>query len=197
MHKKLYPQIIDALVDKGYIVIKNALEKELVSGLITELKDEKDFTRAGISGAGDLHLDSTKRRDKIHWLDGKTIFQDRYLNFTDTLKEHLNRELFLGLKYYESHFAIYDRGDFYEKHLDAFRNSKNRVVTTVFFLNENWGKSDGGELIVYDKNDNILAQITPELNTLVVFMSEVFPHEVKPTNRKRYSIAGWFRVDRF
>lgn len=30
---------------------------------------------------------------------------------------------------------------------------------------------------------------------MVVFLSEKFPHEVLKANRKRYSIAGWFRVD--
>ncbi len=196
MYQKLYSQITDALVNDGYIIITDALDKKLPVALYNEVKDEKDFKRAGISGASDLHLDSNRRRDKIHWLAKDMGAQSDFLVFADGLKEYLNRELYIGLSYYESHFAIYDEGDFYETHLDCFKNSKNRVVTTVYYLNEDWGKDDGGELVVYNENNNFLAKVMPDANTLVVFMSEKFPHEVLPAKRKRYSIAGWFRVDK-
>lgn len=107
----------------------------------------------------------------------------------------MNRHFYLGLKYYESHFSLYEVGDFYEKHLDAFKNSKNRVVTSVYYLNEDWSNGEGGELIIYDKNDIQIKKVMPNMNTLVIFMSEVFPHEVLPARVKRHSIAGWFRVD--
>ena len=196
MYEKLYSNITDALVEDGYIIIQNALQKELSSKLLNAAKNETDFKRAGISGAGDLHLDNDRRRDKIHWIDESESSQKEFLEFTDGLKEYLNRSLYLGLTYYESHFAIYNKGDFYETHLDAFKNSKNRVVTTVYYLNDEWGDSDGGELIVYDKNNKEIAKVIPNANTLVVFMSEKFPHEVLSANKKRYSIAGWFRVDK-
>jgi len=196
MYEKLYSNITDALVENGYIVIQNALDKNLSSKLLKSAQNEPDFIRAGISGAGDLHLDNQRRRDKIHWLDKRDEAQKEFLEFTEGLREYLNRSLYLGLSYYESHFAIYDKGDFYETHLDAFKNSKNRVVTTVYYLNDEWNEDDGGELIVYDEDENYLAKVAPNSNTLVVFMSEKFPHEVLATNRKRYSIAGWFRVDK-
>lgn len=196
MNEKLYSKITDALVNDGYIIIKNALKPELSTTLLNFAKEEKDFRRAGISGAGDLHLDGSRRRDKIHWLEEDGLTQSHFLEFADGLREYLNRELYLGLSYYESHFAIYDEGDFYETHLDAFKNSKNRVVTTVFYLNDEWSESDGGELIVYDENNKFLAKVTPDANTLVLFLSDKFPHEVLPAKKKRYSIAGWYRVDR-
>ncbi len=197
MQTKLYSQITDALVNDGYIVIQNALGSNLASSLHIEASQEKDFKRAGISGKSDLHVDSDRRRDKIHWLETTGKAQGEFLSFANGLKEHLNKELYLGLTYYESHFAIYGEGDFYETHLDCFKNSKNRVVTTVYYLNEDWGEDDGGELVVYDENNKFLAKVPPEADTLIVFMSEKFPHEVLPTcKRKRYSIAGWFRVDK-
>ena len=196
MYEKIYSEITDSLVDNGYIIIENALQNELSLKLLNAAKNEPDFKRAGISGAGDLHLDNQRRRDKIHWLDKRDEAQKEFLEFTEGLREYLNRSLYLGLSYYESHFAIYDKGDFYETHLDAFKNSKNRVVTTVYYLNDEWNEDDGGELIVYDEDENYLAKVAPNSNTLVVFMSEKFPHEVLATNRKRYSIAGWFRVDK-
>ena len=196
MNEKLYSKITDALVTDGYIIIENALSSELTTNLLDFSKEEKDFKRAGISGAGDLHLDNNRRRDKIHWIDATNEAQKEFLEFADGLKEYLNRSLYLGLTYYESHFAIYDKGDFYETHLDAFKNSKNRVVTTVYYLNDEWSENDGGELIVYDENNEKIAKVIPNANTLVVFMSEKFPHEVLSANKKRYSIAGWFRVDK-
>ena len=196
MYEKLYSKITDSLVENGYIIIENALEQELSSKLLNSAKNEIDFKRAGISGAGDLHLDNSRRRDKIHWLDDSESSQQEFLKFADGLREYLNSSLYLGLSYYESHFAIYNKGDFYETHLDCFKNSKNRVVTTVYYLNETWNENDGGELIVYDENNKKIAKVLPNANTLVVFMSEKFPHEVLPANRKRYSIAGWFRIDK-
>ena len=196
MYHKLYEDIADTLVSDGYIVIDNALTPKLPIELQKFSETLTDFKLAGISGSGDLHLDKNRRRDKIHWLDEDDGVQSQFLDFTNGLKEFLNRELFMGLSYYESHFAIYDKGDFYETHLDAFKNSKNRVLTTVYYLNDEWKESDGGELVVYDEDNKFLAKVMPKANTLVVFMSEKFPHEVLPAKRKRYSIAGWFRVDK-
>ena len=196
MYEKIYSKITDSLVDNGYIIIENALQKELPSKLLNAAKNETDFKRAGISGAGDLHLDNERRRDKIYWIDESESSQKEFLEFADGLREYLNRSLYLGLSYYESHFAIYDIGDFYETHVDAFKNSKNRVVTTVYYLNEEWNENDGGELIVYDKNNKEITKVIPNANTLVVFMSEKFPHEVLSANKKRYSVAGWFRIDK-
>ncbi len=196
MHTMLYEKITDALVKDGYIVITDALKESVSRDLLEYAKNESNFKRAGISGGADLHIDSRRRRDKINWLSEDGSIQSRFLDFANGLSEYLNRELFLGLNYYEAHFAVYENGAFYEKHLDCFKNFKNRVVTTVYYLNDNWSDGDGGELIVYDENDSYLAKVMPESNTLVVFMSEKFPHEVLPAVEKRYSIAGWFRVDK-
>ena len=196
MYKNLYSKITDALVNDGYIIITDALDEKLPPSLKQFTLNEKDFKRAGISAKGDVHLDNERRRDKIHWLEEDSASQSDFLDFADGLREYLNRELYLGLSYYESHFAIYDEGDFYERHLDSFKNSKNRVVTTVYYLNEEWGENDGGELVVYDEENNFLAKVKPNANTLVVFMSEKFPHEVLAAKKKRLSIAGWFRIDK-
>ena len=192
----LYENITQALVTDGYIIIDDAFKSDLAKRLLELASIEKGFKEAGISGSSDVHLDKKRRKDKIHWLDEDGGVQSEFLTFAKGLQEYLNKELYLGLSYYESHFAIYEDGDFYEKHLDAFKNSKNRVVTTVFYLNEEWKDADGGELIVYDEDDSLLTKVAPISNTLVVFMSEKFPHEVLVTNKKRYSIAGWFRVDK-
>ena len=196
MYENLYPQIIDALVKDGYIIITDALDPQLATNLKQFALDETNYKQAGISSNSDLHLDKNRRRDKIQWLSDNEVSQSEFLAFSNTLKEKLNRELYLGINYYESHFAIYGEGDFYETHIDAFKHSKNRVVTTVYYLNDDWDEKDGGELIIYDENNNFLTKVVPHANTLIVFLSDKFPHEVKPAKKKRYSIAGWFRVDK-
>jgi len=196
MNEELHTKIVDALVSDGYIVIENALSSELIMALENSAKNAVTFKKAGISAAGDLHLDANRRRDKISWLDEDDSVMSEYLAFANALKERLNRELYLGLSYYEAHFALYGEGDFYEKHLDAFRGSKNRVVTTVLYLNQEWDEANGGELIIYDEEDRAITKVIPKAGTLVVFLSDKFPHEVLPSKVKRHSIAGWFRIDK-
>lgn len=195
MYKNLYSQITDALVDDGYIVVKNALDKNLSQELSLLAKNTTAYKKAGVSTSASV--DVNRRRDKIFWLDVEDEATERYLAFAEGLKEYLNQNLYLGLKYYEAHFARYDKDDFYEKHFDAFKHSKNRIVTTVYYLNEDWQEDNGGELVIYDKNCTRINAVIPEANTLVVFMSEEFPHEVLKSKSQRYSIAGWFRIDRY
>jgi len=196
MNQDMYLKIMDALVEDGYIVLKDALSKELCSSLLQDAQNQKSFKSAGISSTNKLHIDRSKRSDKTIWLDEDGGAKSEYLMFSAELRDKLNQELYLGIKYYEAHYALYEEGDFYEKHLDAFKGSKNRVVTTVLYLNEEWREKDGGELVIYDKNHKKIIKVTPTSGTLVVFLSDKFPHEVLVASSKRYSIAGWFRVDR-
>jgi SM-20-related protein len=193
MYENLYEKIADALVNDGYAVIEDALDTKLPQELLSTVEQTPDMRPAGVSSSA--VRDENRRRDKIKWLDADVPATKRYLDFTAQLQNYLNRTLFLGLRYYEAHFAVYEAGDFYEKHLDAFKNSKNRIVTTVYYLNETWNTEYGGELVIYNKQDEAVQKVLPKANTLVVFMSEDFPHEVLPTKVKRSSIAGWFRID--
>jgi SM-20-related protein len=193
-YEALYEKIISSLVEDGYIVIDDALESGVADALLAKAQKLPNYKKAGISKQS--AKDTNRRRDAIVWLDEDGACVSEYLSFAEGLRVYLNRSLYLGLRYYEAHFAHYEAGDFYEKHLDAFQNSKNRVVTTVLYLNDEWSEADGGALAIFDKEDDFLQHVLPKKNRLVVFMSEVFPHAVEPANRDRYSIAGWFRVDK-
>ena len=195
-NNQLFLEIIDALVDNGYSVIPNALNPELCHSLKITAQTQRNYRYAGISKSPRKHLDSRRRRDKISWLKEDSASQSHYLNFMQKLQEQLNHQLYLGINYYESHFAIYEKGAFYEKHIDAFKGGKNRVITTVYYLNDAWDEKDGGELIMYNEENQYINTIMPLANTLVIFLSEKFPHEVLPANKPRLSIAGWFRIDK-
>ncbi|TOO99893.1 SM-20 protein, partial [Vibrio parahaemolyticus] len=59
------------------------------------------------------------RSDKIQWLKpamGQPIAN--YLSKMEEIRQEVNRHFFLGLFEYEAHFAKYEKGDFYQKHLD-------------------------------------------------------------------------------
>lgn len=196
MSRELFEPIVDALVEDGYIVLKNALSLELTSALIKLSKNQTNYKNAGISDRTALHVDKNKRSDKTVWLDEDGSAISEYLSLMQELREYLNRSLFLGLSYHEAHFALYEKGDFYEKHLDTFKGKKSRIITTVFYLNGKWNKKNGGDLLIYDENNNMIKEVIPNAGTLVVFLSEKFPHEVLVSKAKRYSIAGWFGVAR-
>ncbi|MBD1584627.1 2OG-Fe(II) oxygenase [Pseudoalteromonas sp. S16_S37] len=158
---------------------------------------QKDFYKAGIGRQEDHIKNEQVRRDKIHWLDNKDPKEALFLSYMQDLKSYLNRRLFLGLFSYECHFAQYEPGAFYKKHLDAFKGETNRILSTVLYLNPNWQNTDGGELAIYDpqNHEQVLQIVTPNYGTLVTFLSDEFPHEVLAAKKTRYSIAGWFRVN--
>ncbi|HIP20246.1 MAG TPA: 2OG-Fe(II) oxygenase [Sulfurimonas sp.] len=195
MNSLIYEKVLVGLIENGYIVLKEALSKEMQNSLYKIAVNTNMYKQAGISSSNEKHIDNSKRRDKILWLDKDGSSVDEYLDFCEGLSGYLNRELYLGLNSYEAHFACYEEGDFYEKHLDSFSKNNTRIVTTVFYLNPEYKDSDGGNLVMYDKKANKLLSVAPKGGTLVVFLSDKFPHEVLPTYKKRYSIAGWFRSD--
>ncbi|MDW6019781.1 2OG-Fe(II) oxygenase [Vibrio plantisponsor] len=186
--------LLDSIAEKGWYVWDDFLTLEQVRLLKNCASD--DWQRARIGRNEDTQRASEIRRDKIQWLDsdmGQPV-QD-YLERMEFIRREVNQALFLGLFEYEAHFAQYEVGDFYKKHLDAFRGNESRKLTTVFYMNEDWRDANGGELKVYDLNDQLIQTIAPIAGRLVVFLSEQFPHEVLPAHAKRYSIAGWFRTN--
>ncbi|TNF08789.1 MAG: 2OG-Fe(II) oxygenase [Gammaproteobacteria bacterium] len=194
----VFGRIASDLHRQGFSVIPNALPEALAAGLFSQVlnMDSGDFSSAGIGRNTDLTLNQFVRRDEIHWIEGHSPPEQLWLTWTHRLQQYLNRRLFLGLFSYESHFAHYQPGDFYRKHLDAFRGEANRRLSTVAYLNPGWLPDDGGELVIYEPDtEQEITKVTPAYGTLVVFLSEEFPHEVLTAKRHRYSIAGWFRVN--
>ncbi|QVK23475.1 2OG-Fe(II) oxygenase [Shewanella dokdonensis] len=169
-----------------------ALLQQLQQRLVPQSGAE--FHHAAIGRGGQQQQNTSIRGDHIRWLNNAEQPDAQWLTLMEQLRVGLNQRLFMGLFDYESHYACYQPGAFYRKHVDALPGSRNRILTTVLFLNEQWGADDGGELQIFDMENNLLQQVVPEAGTLVIFLSECFPHEVLTTKRHRGSIAGWFRV---
>lgn len=199
----LFVQIADDLRGQGWSVIPNALPQALAEQLHGQIlgMGEADFSPAGVGRSADFTLNPFVRRDEILWIEGRTGAEKEWLQWSNRLRLFLNRRLFLGLFSFESHFAHYPPGAFYRKHVDAFRGNPrkdptNRVLSVVAYFNPGWLPEDGGELALYQEAEvEPFLRVTPAFGTLVVFLSEEVPHEVRPANRHRYSIAGWYRVN--
>ncbi len=194
----LFERIAQDLQQQGYSINHSALPPALGEALWQQLQqmNTAEFDRAGIGREQDHQLNGFVRTDEVCWIDGSSTAGGQWLEWAQSLQTYLNRRLFLGLFSFESHFAHYGCGDFYKRHLDAFKGEANRVLSLVVYLNPGWLPDDGGELVLYrDEQEGEGLRVTPAFGSVVVFLSEEFPHEVLPARRDRYSIAGWFRVN--
>lgn len=194
----LLESIADALAEQGYVVLNDFLPASLAQALHHDVLSMKQqaFKQASIGRQQMQQLNNQVRSDKIHWLNEDKEPQRSYLQLMDELRIALNQRLFLGLFDYESHYAHYAPGACYHRHVDAFKGSSNRLLSTVLYLNQDWRASDAGELLMFDdEQPSPFIMITPQFNTCVIFLSEQFPHEVRAAKCDRYSIAGWFRLN--
>ena len=194
----LFATIAQDLLTTGYSIRAGALPAAIAKDLLQHLHimPEQQFAPAGIGREQDHLLNRSGRKDTICWITGAAAAGRHWLDWAGALQIYLNRELFLGLFSFESHFAHYAKGAYYRRHIDAFRGDSNRVLSVVAYLNPCWLPADGGELVLYpDENYPDGLRVSPEMGTLAVFLSAEFEHEVLPATRDRYSVAGWFRVN--
>ncbi len=183
----------------GWFAQENFLQADLCHALRADLQNLQQagaLKQAGI-GRGDGHRRAPAiRTDQTYWLDGGSPAQAQLLAQMENLRQQINRALFLGLDSYEAHYASYQPGGFYKKHLDSFKGERNRILSTVLYLTPDWRAEEGGHLVIYDPQDHdrVCARVLPAQGTLACFLSEEIPHEVLPPTRERVSIAGWFRT---
>ncbi|MCD2451255.1 2OG-Fe(II) oxygenase [Methylicorpusculum oleiharenae] len=195
----LMDQLCQNLAEQGWGVLFDYFSPILIEDLRNEVINHAGstgLTQAGVGRGLDFMVDPSIRSDQTRWLSGETTAQSLYLEQMEHLRQGINRQLFLGLTYFECHFALYEPGTFYAKHKDSFRGAANRVLSTVSYLNPDWKDEDGGQLILFDPESGApTTRIKPEAGTLAVFLSEEIEHEVLMSHAQRFSIAGWFRVD--
>lgn len=189
--------IADTLADRGWVVIPEFLNSSDALELyhyVSSLADHA-WQTAAIGRGGQQTVNTKIRSDRIRWFSHNDLVERKYLTIMESLREGLNRELFMGLFDYEAHAAHYQPGAFYKKHLDAFKGRSNRILSTVLYINPTWNTQDGGQLVIYGKQGEVLTEILPTLGTMVIFLSDRFVHEVKAGQRDRFSVTGWFRLN--
>ena len=189
-------QIVDDLAERGWSQQNIFLPPSLTRELAAECRAraaQGELAPAAVGRGLAQEVREGIRGDHIQWLEpGQAPSCDQYMAVMDSLRQALNRALFMGLEDFESHFALYPPGAFYRKHVDRFRDDDKRVVSAVIYLNEDWEPEDGGQLRMYFK-DGVQYDVEPQAGCLVVFLSGDMPHEVMPATRDRLSLTGWFR----
>ena len=197
-NNSVFERIAYDIETQGYSIHLDALPPALTKQLHAHAlaMSMHKFQAAGIGRSDNYIQARSVRTDEICWINGDTDAGKQWLAWANELQRYLNRRLILGLFSFESHFSHYKPGAYYKRHVDAFKGETNRVLSLVLYLNSDWANDDGGELVLY-KNELDMngIKITPKLGTVSVFLSEEFPHEVLPTKRDRFAIAGWFRVN--
>jgi SM-20-related protein len=196
--EQLFARISSNLFTKGYSINVNCFPFELAQQLfqhVTCLPDQS-FVDAAIGRSRDQTKNTFVRSQKLSWINQDSIASTAWLQWAAHLQTYLNLHLFMGLFSFESHYSHYAPDDFYQRHYDAFKSKSGRTLSIIIYLNKDWLLSDGGELVLYqDNNDKVGIKVAPSFATVVVFLSSVFPHEVLRTHRHRYSIAGWFSTN--
>lgn len=193
-----FASAIEALANVNYAVIPDFLSPTMLYALHKELLQRQEngfFHAAEIGRSQNKTRKAHIRGDSICWLDPSFDVGAPYLLRMDELRQQINQAFFLGLRSFEGHYAHYEAGSRYQRHVDRHRDNDARIVSTVCYLNQDWPINAGGELHLFNGKNELLLSLPPQGSVLVLFMSADMPHEVLIAQRSRYSIAGWFRRD--
>ena len=181
-------QVLDDLNEYGFAIINDAYSIEYTQSLVQECSTHlAEFRAAGVKSGVISHI----RSDHILWIDDQLPIAQHHLHALQQLSENLNQAFYLGIKEVEAHFACYNAGEFYALHRDNPQQKNDRVISTVFYLHENWQADWGGQLHLQDKQ-NDWHIIEPQPNRLVIFQSDLL-HEVLLSKQQRLSITAWLR----
>ncbi len=194
-----FESLIQGLIDNKFGCCDDFFEPPIICGLRAisdELNRKKEAVAAGIGSSNDFHQNLAVRGDKIKWIDDTSInpFELIYLSKVNRFITHLNSTCFTDIKSFESHYAMYEMGRFYKRHIDQFKIVKGRQFSIILYLNQDWNDGDGGNLSLY--LDHEVRHIMPIGGRMIFFRSDEMEHEVHPSlTRNRQSIAGWLKND--
>ncbi|MQP51363.1 MULTISPECIES: 2OG-Fe(II) oxygenase [unclassified Flavobacterium] len=193
-----FEALIESYLETKVGVVEHFVSEELAQHLtnrLFDLKEQNLLKAAGIGNAAKLTQNSAIRSDAIYWLDraNNNEYENAFLDQVDAFIAYLNRSCYTGITGCEFHFALFDKGSFYRKHLDQFQDNSSRQFSMITYLNENWQPEDCGELCIYD--GDATQKIAPTNRKTVFFKSNELVHEVLETHKPRLSVTGWLRRD--
>lgn len=192
-----YETLIQGLLDKGFGSVDNWFSEDELIGLRKSLLaqyDKDNFHVAGIGNKHHLQKEKTIRNDQVYWLNKASVNVSEVAFFQkiNEFVDYLNRTCFAGIQEHEFHYAVYEEGSFYKRHVDRFKNDTRRQFSFVSYLTEDWQDGDGGELVIYNHDESkIIVQPTPGR---VVFFTSDLPHEVLVSKTQRLSLTGWMKT---
>ncbi len=187
--------LIDSLYADGIAVrdgFLSAAHVKALNGCAAERRERGDFAPARIGTGRSLQRREEVRGDSICWLEEPLFPAERALMaLFETTRRCLNEALYLGLGDLEQHYALYPPGAGYSRHVDQPRGHGRRRLSSIVYLNEEWGAADGG-LLRCRADDGEIRDIAPFGGRLVLFLTEGREHEVLSASRERLSVTGWF-----
>lgn len=193
-----FETIIQSYVDTKLGVDEQFIDKTLAKNLsvrLLTLFETNLMIGAGTGDTANKQVDQLIRNDKIFWLDRShdDESENAFLDHIDQFVTYLNSSCYTGITGYEFHFVLYEKGSFYKKHFDRFKNNGDRAFSVIIYLNPDWVLNDGGELCIHQNNTQ--QYISPENCKGVFFKSDELEHEVLVTNVPRLSITGWLKTN--
>lgn len=191
--ESLIGDFLENRVGVGEEFIDDKLSHDLTSNLVLLYKEEA-LKQAGLGNKDRSVIDANIRGDKIFWLDKNKPLKSEasFFALIDAFVLYLNRTCFAGIKSYEFHYALYEKGTYYKKHIDQFKTDHGRAFSMIIYLNKGWIKEDGGALKVYKKAEVQL--VSPDNRKCVFFKSDELAHEVLIVNKSRMSVTGWLKT---
>ncbi len=192
-----FEELIAGCMDHQYGVsedfISAGLARELRQNLITLDQDDR-MKKAGIGNNLVKDTGQDKRGDRIFWMDNESEDKPEraFLDQIDAFVRYLNETCYVGISDYEFHYALYDTGSSYQRHVDQFQNNNHRKFSLIHYLNNDWTPEHGGELMIYQQNET--EKILPNIRKAVFFQSDACEHAVSPATRPRMSISGWLKT---
>ena len=195
----IFDKLIESFIQDKVGIAEDFLGLQLAQNLkqnLLALIQNNQLKPAGIGHQKEGKHDKLIRSDQIYWLDRthRNDFEDAFLNLVDAFVFHLNSTCFTGITSYEFHYTCYEKGAYYLKHLDQFKDNDSRKYSMIVYLNSGWKTEDGGELCIHHQSGE-LQLINPNDRKSVFFKSNELVHEVMLTNTQRLSITGWLKVD--
>jgi len=186
------------LNDQDWVLIEGYFPEAVLQNLhqtARKLWQEGSFHAAKVGRSAEQKTETAIRSDWTSWIDLKTSAQQQLALDFANLQNELNRALYLGIQEFECHWARYNEGQFYDRHIDQSPSKSQlhgeRVLSFVLYLNPNWQPGDGGELCLFHKDPEI--RIEPRWGRIALFRSDTVPHAVMKSQKERWSLTGWFR----
>ncbi|NNH86745.1 2OG-Fe(II) oxygenase [Acinetobacter terrae] len=181
-------QIVEDLDQQGFTIIDNAYPQDYVLALAEECTSNLNHFRDAAIQSGVV---SKIRSDHILWISDELEIAQHHIEILKEISQLLNRNFYLGIKEVEAHFACYNAGEYYALHRDNPQGKNGRIISTVYYLHEDWQDNWGGELHLEDKNGQ-WHTIPPKPNRIAMFQSDLL-HEVIKAKHQRLSITAWLR----
>ncbi len=141
--EELIDSFINTEVGISEFFITEALAADLQRNLLQLDKDQR-MKAAGIGNELIQDANQKKRGDRICWIDNdsKDEAERSFLEIIEKFIGYLNDSCYAGINSYEFHYALYEEGTGYKRHVDQFKNNSDRKYSMVNYLNTDWLQTD-------------------------------------------------------